>query len=249
VRPAIGVTLCLSFGVASAEPTPTAPTAESYYEAAVRFYDAGDYDRAIEAFKQAHALRPRPSLLYNIAQAYRQRSSSTCGLALEYYRAYLREKPDTSDRELILEHIEAMEACKLREPQISEAGVPIATTVTPVEPTPPPIVAPVPEPTGKPFPGVLVGIGGATLVAGGVLQGVVRWKFASLRAECPCPRETWESWRVAELASYGALAVGGALVATALVHWRWSAAPDTSRARIVPTATPTGLGVAVAGEF
>lgn len=238
----------LTCGVARAQPPPSSqplPAAESFYADGVRFYEAGDYDRAIEAFKQAHVLRPRPSLLYNIAQAYRQRGATTCELALGYYRAYLREKPDAPDRDLVEKHISAMVECAAREPQLAESGVPVATArggTTPASSVDH-------MPSARPFPTLLVGVGAGTVVVGGVLQGMARYKYASLADTCPCPRETWQTWRAVELASYGAMVAGGAIVATALIRWQLSSSADATHAQVMPTVSPTTVSIAVTGGF
>jgi tetratricopeptide (TPR) repeat protein len=66
--------------------------AKKLYRAGVRYYNVGEYDRAIEKFKASYLLVNSPLLLFNIAQA--QRLKGDCDQALRSYRAYLREEPE-----------------------------------------------------------------------------------------------------------------------------------------------------------
>ena len=66
------------------------PQAQVHLDAALKAYDAKDWDAAIREFEQAYALDPKPALLYATAQAYR--FANRCGKALELYRRYLTGK-------------------------------------------------------------------------------------------------------------------------------------------------------------
>jgi outer membrane protein OmpA-like peptidoglycan-associated protein len=75
------------------------PPASSALEQARRLYEEGDkaynladFDRAIDAFKRAYALAPKPELLFNLGQAYRQKGDRTA--AIEYYERFLGEAPN-----------------------------------------------------------------------------------------------------------------------------------------------------------
>jgi hypothetical protein len=50
-------------------------------------YDLGNFEEAIKYFKQAYAIQPHESHLYNIAQAYRQ--AGDCRNALFFYKRYI----------------------------------------------------------------------------------------------------------------------------------------------------------------
>src|SRR5262249_27745821 len=66
------------------------PQAQGHLDAALKAYEAKDWDVAIREFEQAYALDPKPALLYATAQAYR--FANHCGKALELYRRYLAGK-------------------------------------------------------------------------------------------------------------------------------------------------------------
>ncbi|HTM44122.1 MAG TPA: tetratricopeptide repeat protein, partial [Polyangiaceae bacterium] len=58
-------------------------------------FAAGEYQKAIDLFRRADAVNPRPELEYNIGLAYDQMGDSASALAA--YRSYLRRSPDTAD--------------------------------------------------------------------------------------------------------------------------------------------------------
>src|ERR1043165_9941111 len=66
------------------------PQAQVHLDAALKAYEAKDWDTAIREFEQAYAIDPKPALLYATAQAYR--FANRCGKALELYRRYLTGK-------------------------------------------------------------------------------------------------------------------------------------------------------------
>jgi tetratricopeptide (TPR) repeat protein len=208
---------------------------EALYTEGVRHYNVGEYDAAIDAFKRAYLISNSPSLLYNIAQAYRKKGPSGCEPALEFYRSYLRERPAAPDRASIEATMDEIAPC------------PAAPAVAPVVVAAPPTV--VREEAVGPSGGQLaLGIGGlALLVAGGVTFGVTAARYGALQDDCPCPRERWTAWRSAEYASYVALGVGAASVGTAVIWWltRRSERPSATAVRLVPSMN----GAAVTGTF
>src|SRR5262245_31930482 len=64
--------------------------ARALYAEGVKQYNLQNYDQAIAAFKQSYLLSENPPLLYNIAQAYRQKGPPGCASALGFYQGYLR---------------------------------------------------------------------------------------------------------------------------------------------------------------
>src|SRR5262249_10894361 len=78
----------------AAEPRPDkerSTAARRAFEDGKKAYNIGDFDRAIELWKQAYEYRDDPIFLYNIAQAYRQKGDAQ--KAIFFYRAYTRESP------------------------------------------------------------------------------------------------------------------------------------------------------------
>ncbi|MEM6959162.1 MAG: tetratricopeptide repeat protein [Myxococcota bacterium] len=75
-------------------------------------YDAGDYDEALRAFRQAYVMTQRPQLLYNIGLAQdRLRMDHD---ALVSFESYLENVPDTPYREQVESRITALRAAEAR---------------------------------------------------------------------------------------------------------------------------------------
>src|SRR5262245_56225896 len=96
---------------------PVAPADEARQQAAARAlvdegfaaYGVKDYDRAIERFRAAYEIWPAPSLVYNIAQAFRL--AGRCADALRSYREFLERDPDVENRTAVELRIVEMERC------------------------------------------------------------------------------------------------------------------------------------------
>lgn len=73
------------------------------------YHDAGDYMKAVAAFKEAYVLAPSPALLFNIAQAYRL--AGDCDDAAWMYRRYLDSSPGSERRTLAENHLASVEKC------------------------------------------------------------------------------------------------------------------------------------------
>ncbi|HEY3807990.1 MAG TPA: tetratricopeptide repeat protein [Kofleriaceae bacterium] len=85
-------------------------------------HDAGDYSGAIEAFREAYVLAPRPGLLFNLAQAYRL--SGDCDDAAFMYRRFLESNPTGEGRDIAETNLRAVASC-------GHGGLVIATPVPP----------------------------------------------------------------------------------------------------------------------
>lgn len=223
----IGYVLAAMLAIAA--PAAAETDAEVLYAEGERRYNVGEYDAAVDAFKRAYLISNEASLLYNIAQAYRKKGA--CVDALEFYRSYLRQKPDASDRASIEKMIDELDPC------------PVAPAPAPVVVLRPPAV--VREEAGPSRGQVTLGIGGVSLlVAGGVTLGITIAQYNTLKEECPCPRERWTTWRNAELASYVALGVGAAALGTAVTWWilqRDSKRTNATALRLVPSTNSLSL--------
>ena len=90
---ALAVTFALSTAVAQ-----PAKTADDHYKAGAKQYNLGNFDKAIEEFKQAYAIQDKPAYLYNIAQAYRQLRD--CKNALFFYKRFLSLKANDTVKPL-----------------------------------------------------------------------------------------------------------------------------------------------------
>jgi len=99
--------------------------AKKLFEAAEVHYRLGEFRQAVESYRAAMRLAPRPNILFNIAQCLRQLEDSA--KALFYYRLYLsdwrREHPGQSppfERE-VKEHIARLEEQNRRAPDSQPA--------------------------------------------------------------------------------------------------------------------------------
>jgi len=146
---------------------------ESPGERAARHFAAKEWDAAIEALIEAHALDPDPDYLYARAQAERFRGR--CDAALIYYQRFLASDPQPRQR---ADTVRNIELCELQQ---REAGVP------------PPRVDPEPrndaQASALPPPAAPQDVAGAVLVTLGAIStaaGASVWiAGARLRARAP----------------------------------------------------------------
>ena len=83
---------CLLATPAFADPTPEEmKKAEALFVESERLYKTGDYQKALDGYKQAYFLTEIPDFLYNMAQCQRQLENYEA--ALDLYRSYLRDVP------------------------------------------------------------------------------------------------------------------------------------------------------------
>ena len=94
------------------------------------YHDAGDYQAAIAAFKEAYVLAPSPGLLFNIAQSYRL--AGNCDEAAWMYRRFLDTNPTGPNKALAEQHLASVVKC-------GSGGLPMMVVT-------PKIIAKVPDP-------------------------------------------------------------------------------------------------------
>lgn len=87
----------------------TTAEARSLFAEGSRLYDLGDYDQAIQFFEKAYTLSGAPTLLLNIAQAYRLEGA--CAQAATLYRRFLEKVPNTPHRGELEARIDEMKSC------------------------------------------------------------------------------------------------------------------------------------------
>ena len=165
--------------------------ARDAFRQATHFYDFGEYDKALESFKEAYTAYEDPSFLFNIAQCHRQLGQTE--EALRVYRSYLRnaQNPPNADevRQLIARLEKTLEAEKQNRQVPPQGTVPPESPATTTNEPPPPQLAPqlIPAPVTtnavvarrdeRPLakkPWFWAVVGGAVVVAGvAVAVGVV----------------------------------------------------------------------------
>lgn len=99
-----------------AGPTPDAlRKAQASFDQAQSDYVQGKYDEAAQGFLDAYAARPFPQFLYNVGASYHMKGKKTSDpaayeKAVEYYRRYLKEEPQASDKAKVEKAIGVLEA-------------------------------------------------------------------------------------------------------------------------------------------
>jgi tetratricopeptide (TPR) repeat protein len=88
---------------------PNQATADQLFEKGQASYQAGQYQEAIEEFKQAYELVKDPVYLFNIAQSYRK--VADCINAHDYYEQYLRETPNAENKDKVNQWLSELQPC------------------------------------------------------------------------------------------------------------------------------------------
>ena len=207
----------VSIALAQSEPADTA------YQEGRRHYDLREWDKAIEKFKEAYKLRPDAASLFNIAQSYRLKGD--CVEALGIYKTYKRNYPDAQNIAAVDKFIEELTPCA------NEQATKPAPASEPIKPAqPPPVGAPL-EDTQEDDPGAMkrkvgmgLAIGGAAVVAAGVVFGVLAMGKANEVTDSgdvdrppefdPSVQRTGQTFDLVAKISWG---VGGAALATGVV--------------------------------
>jgi len=153
-------------------------------EEAAKQFDLGEFDMALQSYKEAYLNRPDPVFLFNIGQCHRRKGDYEEAAAA--YRSYLRKKPDAPNREAVEQLIAETEravAQKKAPPagtlSTTESRVTTSThSAQSMEPTPPRVAmtatqpAPPREPHKKKWWVLGASIGAAVVVGVAVGLGV-----------------------------------------------------------------------------
>lgn len=135
-------------GLSHAAGTPVERSqARDVFRRAQQHYKLAEYSDALDAFKEAYRLIEDPSLLFNIAQCYRQLNKKE--EALRFYRTYLHDAGKAGSDHGTEQIIASLEQA-IHEEQAARNAQPQATLDSP-----PPVV-PTPAPIATPAPAVLV---------------------------------------------------------------------------------------------
>src|SRR6266545_4482365 len=156
-----------------------------------RAYNLSRWDEAVAQFEKAYQLSGDPALLFNLAQAHRQ--AGHANEAVRFYKTYLREQPNSPNREIAEKQLSELHAADTPSPAApatappppaaparasspetapSVMGAPAASADVPVVVAPP---APAPAAQSTPLPGwmPLTGlVATAGLTAAAIVSGV-----------------------------------------------------------------------------
>jgi hypothetical protein len=129
----------LAPAVVRAQPADTVTEARQRFQTGKQLFDAGDYRGAIREFEAANKLAPAPLLLFNIGLAHERLGEAAP--ALQYFKAYLEQMPNASNRSLVELKIARLEN------ELAGGGQPPGTGVPAGQPAPiaPAPVAPAPS--------------------------------------------------------------------------------------------------------
>ncbi|MGH1344256.1 MAG: tetratricopeptide repeat protein [Nannocystales bacterium] len=197
---------------AASAPTETAEDPAALFNQAETLYREGRYEEAIEILEALVDGYPEPILRFNLGRAYE--SAGLVEPAMEAYRQYLEAAPDAPDRASVEARLDRLEARIPAELEPRPAAVPVEEE--PPEETPPPEA---PRPIIAPW--IVAGVGGAALIAGGVLGGLSRARVSEaedMETNQVRAVDAQDEARNFGRISTGALIVGGALV-VAGVTW------------------------------
>ncbi len=280
-RLGVGAAVLLSVGAAlAADPLPSYPEcnkkpsqqdiegAKGAHNAAKQFYDRADYDKAIRYWNDAYGFDCTANgLLNNIGNAYEKKGDKPS--AVVAYETYLaREKnPDPTIPEKVKNLKAQMQA---------EADAAAKATAAASAPPPPPVVTAPPLPPEPPpppvrpygaSPWILVGGGGASLLAGLILLPVGASAISEAGDKCPekngqhvCSKanakyadegsrgraEVAAGWVTA---SVGAGAIAGGLVWQFVFNKPPPAEPAKTGVKVQPMLGPGHTGAVVSGSF
>jgi hypothetical protein len=124
-----------------------ASRAKELFEEGTRYFDLGQFDKAIDAWQAGYREKADSRFLYNLAQAYRLAGDTN--KAIFFYKGYLRNSPKASNRAEVEQKIQA-----LQKQAIDEPGKPAGHAAT--SPTAPPGGEPGAE-AGRPRPPATTG--------------------------------------------------------------------------------------------
>lgn len=213
------------------------------FEQSVAAYRAGRFADAATLLREAYGLEPAPVLLYNLARALD--ADGQLLEARDAYRRYLTEEPDAEQRpscerriEVLTTQIDASAASSAQaaiDGPAPDGAAPEATSTSgPPASSGPDLTAPM----------IVVGLGAAVAIGGGVLVGVGSDRRGTATVEPVSLRaaELESEALVLRDAGVALLAIGGAAVAAGAI-WATVASLDTGEAELEARLGPTGASL------
>lgn len=249
---------------AQEEPEDPIARARVYFEAAMAYFDEGEYERAIPQFERALDLTTAPEILYNLYISYER--IAQFDKATVYLRTYLSVVGDIDGRAQLLSRLEALERRaresdeeEVEEPETDDAA-PVRELPADAQPrtagdAPPPAAASAGTDEGSmvgPIVSYLIaGAGVVALAVGGALA-LKRDSDLASRCDGSCTSDDVAPLRRASItADVGlGIAIAGALVGTLLVLLGRESANDASASvDLAPTVGRNEGGLVLHGRF
>ncbi len=239
--------------------------AKGAHKAATQFFERGDYDRALQYWRDAYGFDcSRPPLLLNISSAYEKKGDKAA--AVSVLELFLTRAKDSPDAPVVQEKIANLRAA-LDADKAAATPKPVAPpTMTP--PPPPSADQPLERPFGH-APWIVVVAGGAVALAGIVPLAIGGGKISDAEELCPerngCSAEAVDlgnSGRTLSLVGQIMIPAGLVTAAGGLV-WQFAfngeqpvagaegepAAPRSGHATFTPAVGPDFQGAIVTGAF
>jgi hypothetical protein len=122
--------------------------ARQHFQSGKQLFDAGDFRGAIREFEAANKLAPAPLLLFNIGLAYERLGEA--GPALQYFKAYLEQMPNASNRSLVeikIDRLQGGQGAAGQPGTGTQSGTPGVPAPVPGQPGPAPAPTTVPGAT------------------------------------------------------------------------------------------------------
>ena len=190
----------------AATPEEEARAAELFAESADHYRD-GRFEDAVRLLQRAYAA-DEPVLLYNLARAYE--GNGDLREAIDAYRKYLERTEEVKDRGAIERRIATLDAQLAEREELAADAEAARRRAEEAE-------AQREQPSASPYPWIVAGAGGATLVVSAVLGGLAKSRQGKAEdepeqiaaAEALDEAETFATATNVTLAVGGALLVGG----------------------------------------
>jgi tetratricopeptide (TPR) repeat protein len=266
---ALGLALYALWGagtpVAHAQPEDGDPVARArvYFEAAMAYFDEGEYEAAIPQFERALELTTAPEILYNLYIAHER--IGQFDKAAVYLRTYISVADETENREQLLSRLEALErrADRSSEPeepldeQAPARELPQDAQPRTAEDEPPPTSTEGSSERSMVGPIVSYLVAGAGVVALAVGGALALKRDSDLANDCgeladrSCSDDDVAPLRRASITADVGLgvAIAGALVGTLLVLLKRPASGDTAAVELAPAVGRNEGGLVLHGRF
>jgi tetratricopeptide (TPR) repeat protein len=235
--------------------------AHGAYQAGKAAYDEGDYNKALTYFHDAYRRDcNKHELLIIISRAYELKGDKQEAVrALKTYLENAKNPPDAEAQRTKIANLE-------KQMQQEKAPPPPPSTAAP----PPTSTAPPPPQSAEGGhtipPWIVVGVGGALIAAGVVVQLAGEFKVRDAEAQCPdheaCPgatadpkinydlvRETGNDGRSLARVGFGLWVVGVAAVGGGLLWHFLEPTGPRATARLRPAVAPGYAGMNLGGSF
>lgn len=258
---------CTSIAVAAPLTPEQREQARQHYESASRKFDVGRFDDAATEFQMVYEMTGDPSLLYNIAQSFRQ--AQKYDKALLFYRSYLNKLPEAGNRAAVEKRMS--EISEILEKQKSVTEAPPQGTIKPSgeEPpapetkpaptmTPAPVEPPKPPPPGLRYAGIALGALAVASLGAGVAMSVLAMNASddvqkaakSGAVFTPALRDTERNGATYDTVAIAAYAVAGvAAVGSAVTLYFGYRKPRERSVAVAPLIAPGVAGLLVGGSF